>query len=249
MAPGLTRTTAARMCRAAAAALALAGCATPAPEGQLIGDPYESLNRDIHEFNVGVDVVLLRPAAFVYKEATPALGQHLISNALDHLSLPVIFANNLLQGDADAALDTFGRFVANTAFGLGVLDPATEMGLPLRPTDFGLTLASWGAAEGPYVVLPFFGPSTGRDAPGLAVDFALDPLTYVGLPGGTATSVALAAGSPITTRAENFALFDQLLFDSEDSYVTLRNVYVQTRRRAAAGGVTPDESLPDIFSE
>jgi phospholipid-binding lipoprotein MlaA len=238
-------------CSVAAALLTVAiaaGCATPAPEGQLIADPYENVNRRIHAFNVGLDRFALRPAAIAYDSVTPALGQHLIGNAIDHLRLPVVLINNVLQADFAAAADTLGRFVANTALGAGgLLDPATELGLPFRETDFGVTLARWGAAEGPYVVLPVFGPSTGRDVPGRVGDFALDPVTYVGLPGGTPVTVARIALPPIDARSQAFEPIDQILYESEDSYVTLRSVFVQNRRRVVAGGQTPDAGLPDVL--
>jgi phospholipid-binding lipoprotein MlaA len=226
-----------------------AGCATPAPEGQLIADPYENVNRRIHAFNVGLDRAVLRPAAIAYDTVTPALGQHLIGNAIDHLRLPVVLINNVLQADFGGAADTLGRFVANTALGAGgLLDPATELGLPFRETDFGVTLARWGAEEGPYLVLPVFGPSTGRDFPGRVVDFAVDPTNFISIPGGTGVAVARVALPPIDARSQAFEPIDQVLYQSEDSYVTLRSLFVQNRRRVVAGGVTPTETLPDVFA-
>ena len=235
---------------AAAAAAALAsGCATPAPEGQLIADPYEASNREFHEFNKGIDQVLLRPTAYVYREATPTLFQYLVGNAVDHIRLPVIFINNVLQADVDAALDTFGRFTVNTIAGAGgLLDPATEVGLPLAVTDGGVTLAEYGAEEGPYLVLPLLGPFTGRDAVGRALDFAVDPFNFVSVPGGAGSSVARVAVPVVDSRAENFELVDDALYESDDSYVTVRTAYVLSRRRAVAGE-TEAEALPDIFGD
>jgi phospholipid-binding lipoprotein MlaA len=242
--------------RAAAAVVAAAmtaACAQTAPEGALIADPYEGINRDIHSFNVGMDQVLLRPAAKGYETLTPALFQHMLSNAVDHLRLPLIFINYTLQGDAEGALETVGRFGVNTIMGAGgLLDPAAEMGLPYDPTDFGLTLATWGAEEGPYVVLPLLGPSTGRDAFGTWGDVALNPLTYVTFGGGTgqiAAATAQIAAPPIVFRAENMEQLDQLLSESEDSYVALRSAYVQNRRARVAGNGVDLETLPDIYGE
>ncbi len=231
------------------AALAAAGCATPAPEGALIADPYESLNRDFHEFNKGWDLVALRPATYIYREATPTLFQHLVGNAVDHLALPVIFFNSVLQGDIDLALNTAGRFSVNTLVGAGgLLDPATEFGLPFEQTDGGLTLAEYGANEGPYIVLPLLGPSTGRDAVGAVFDFAIDPFNFISVPGGAGTSVATVAAPIINARSENFELIDDALYNSDDSYVTVRTAYVLSRRNAAAGGTEAD-ALPDIFGD
>lgn len=238
---------------AVAVAAAVGGCAQTAPEGALIADPYESLNRDVHRFNVGVDQVLLRPVARGYQIATPTLFQNLLSNFVDHLKLPVTFINYTLQGEVDGALETVGRFGVNTIMGAaGLLDPASEMGLPYEPTDFGLTLASWGAEEGPYLVLPFFGPSTGRDAVGIAGNAALNPETYVTFGNGAGqitAAVAQIIAPPIIFRADNMALIDDLLYDSADSYVAARSAYVQSRRARVAGKTLDLEALPDIYGE
>lgn len=237
----------------ALALTAVAGCAVDTPPGTLIADPYENINRPIHSFNVAADRVVLRPVAQVYDTVTPALFQHMIGNLVDHIRLPVVFFNNILQGDIDEALATAGRFGVNTIVGAGgLLDPATEVGLPYEPTDFGLTLASHDAEEGPFIMLPIFGPSTGRDAIGRLVDFGLNPLTYTTIGGGTgetALTVAQYATPPVVARTENFEILDQILYESEDSYVTLRAAYVQARRAQAAHGVVDAESLPDIFAE
>lgn len=231
----------------------LAGCAVEAPPGALIADPYENINRPIHSFNVAADRFVLRPVAVAYDTVTPALFQHMIANFVDHIRLPVVFFNNVLQGDVDEALATFGRFGVNTIVGAGgLLDPATEVGLPYEPTDFGLTLASHDANEGPFIMLPIFGPSTGRDAVGRLVDVGLNPLTYITVGGGTgetAASVAQYSAPPVVARVENFEIVDQILYESEDSYVTLRAAYVQVRRAQAARDGVDVESLPDIFAE
>lgn len=236
---------------AAVGASLLAGCAATAPEGALIADPFEGANRSIHAFNLGLDTVLLRPVSQVYG-ATPALLRHLVSNAVDHIRLPVTFFNYVLQGDADAALQIAGRFGVNTIVGAGgLLDPATEFGLPDAPTDFGLTLASYGAAEGVFLMLPVFGPATVRDAFGRAGDVALNPLTWVGVGDGlgeAAIDVAQIATPPVVVRFENGPLIDELFYESEDSYVAVRTAYVLSRRARVEGGVDV-ERLPDIFAE
>lgn len=236
-----------------AVATVLGGCAGAPTEGQLIADPYEGYNRAVHSLNVGFDRVVLRPLSQGYDIVAPALVKHLASNAVDHISLPVHFFNYVLQGDVDAALTAFGRFGVNTLVGAGgLLDPATEFGLPASPTDFGLTLASAGADEGVYLVLPLFGPSTTRDAVGKVGDFALNPLTYVTVGSGSGEIALLAVengGPPIVARHRNFDLIDELLYESEDSYVALRTAYVLNRRARAAEGGVDVENLPDIFAE
>lgn len=231
----------------------LSACATPVPDGALIGDPFESSNRTIHSYNVGVDKVLIRPATVVYDTVTPALVQHLLGNAIDHLRLPVDAINQVLQGRAEDALASVGRFGVNTLVGAGgLLDPATEFGLPLDEADFGQTLHVWGAEEGPFLMLPFFGPSTGRDAIGLLVDFVINPFAWA-LPadgiGGPLVTAGRIGITVVETRNVNFDLIDDVLYNSEDSYVTLRTLFVQNRRRFIGGDVIDPDSLPDVFGD
>ncbi len=103
-----------------------------------------------------------------------------IHNALTNLNAPVVFVNDVLQGETDKAADTFGRFVINSTVGLaGLIDVAGKMGIPGHDNDFGITLGKAGAAEGSYLVLPFVGPKPPRDLVGTGVDIAFDPLTYM----------------------------------------------------------------------
>ncbi len=241
---------------AAAGALLLAGCATaPTPDGALIADPYEATNRQIHEFNKGVDTALLSPLAQGYAFVTPATIQHMVSNGLDHLKLPAIFINRLLQGDAEEAGAALARFSLNTIIGAGgLLDPAREFGLPYTPTDFGVTLAVWGAEEGVYHEAPFFGPLTTRHLVGRIVNVGLDPsilITTGAVEVATAVELVDMARTPVdavTSRAENAELVDQILYESEDSYVTARTAYVQARRRTVSGEPSVEEA-PDIFGD
>lgn len=236
-------------------ACALTACAaTPEDQGQLIPDPTVSANRAVHEFNKALDTAILSPVSQAYGAVTPELVQHLVSNELDHLRLPGVFINRVLQGEVKHAGVALGRFGVNTIAGAGgLLDPATEFGLPYEHSDFGVTLAEWGAGEGIYHELPLFGPSTTRHAIGRVVNFVIDP---TGLATGQLvnTSTALTALSYARTpvdivnqRHENADLIDQLLYESEDSYVAVRTGYVQNRRRVVSGGETDTDALPDIF--
>lgn len=233
---------------------AVAGCATQPAEGELIADPYIDTNRSIHEFNKGLDTAIVKPASEIYDFVTPATIKLLLGNGLDHLRLPGMFVNRVLQGDVESAGVVLGRFGVNTVAGAGgLLDPATEFGLPFETTDFGVTLATWGAEEGPYVELPLFGPATARHAVGRVVNFALDPsilLTTGVVEAGTAVTIASSARTPadiVNTRHENADIINDVFYASDDSYLTARTGYIQNRRRLIAGGETDTEALPDIF--
>lgn len=235
-------------------ALVLSGCvaATGPRDGFAETDYYEPTSRVMHDVNVGLDENVLSPVARVYEFVTPALFQHMIGNGLSHLDLPNDFVNYVLQGDVDRSVETFGRFVVNTLVGAGgLLDPATEFGLPKQDTDFGTTLGKSGVDEGTYFVLPVLGPTTTRDTAG----FFLDRLTSPTLLLGAFTSLPLDGASiAITTtelvdgRTRNRDFIDEVLYRSEDSYVTLRAGYLQ-RRRAQIAGDNDLESLPDLFEE
>ena len=234
----------------AGAVALVGGCAAEAQrDGLGATDPYEPFNRRMLNVNKGLDRYALRPASQAYDTVTPTTLQFIIGNGLDYLETPIHFANYLLQGDIDNSLETLGRFTLNTVLGgVGMLDPATEFGLPRQETDFGITLARWGVAEGPYLVLPLLGPSTARDLPSFVVDRAFYPPSYV----GALTDIGffnpwINAVDLLDTRTKNADLIDELLYETEDTYVTLRAAYLQRRRAMAAGEEGEIENLPDIF--
>ena len=236
----------------AMAAALLAGCTADGPRsGFAETDDAEPFNKAMHEVNIGLDSYVLRPVAQGYDVVTPTLIKHLIANGVSHLELPVDFANHLLQGDIDRSMDTLGRIVLNTMMGAGgLLDPATEFGLPRDENDFGLTLASWGVGEGTYLVLPLIGPSTLRDTAGFVVDMGFSPTTYIGqftaMDGFGPTVTVL---DNVDSRNRNADLIDDVLYNSEDAYVTLRAAYLQRRRALVAGEQGLEDRLPDIFDD
>ncbi|WP_372886043.1 VacJ family lipoprotein [Shimia sp.] len=214
------------------AALLVAACAgDPAGPGAAgYNDPHEEANRRVHQFNKGIDRALIDPVAEGYGEATTGDMRQVVGNFASHLSLPNDVINNLLQGDVEAAVQNSGRFVVNTLIGFaGLLDPASQMNMPRERADFGQTLHVWGAAEGAYVELPFWGPSTTRDTVGIAVDLVLDPFVLLSQPEsliGTAAYVLDAMGN----RYEYDATVESVLHDSADSYAQARSIYLQNRR-------------------
>ncbi|WP_374645139.1 VacJ family lipoprotein [Tabrizicola sp.] len=208
----------------------LAGCAgAPGPDG--INDPYEATNRKVHAFNLGVDRALVGPAAEGYGSVVPAPVQRVVGNVADTLDLPGDIANNLLQlRIADAGQNSL-RLTMNLIFGIGGLfDFSTAIGLPGKPTDFGETLHVWGVGEGVYVELPFAGPSTARDAAGMAVDVVLNPVRLA-LPDKEATAATvLKLFSRLGDRNRYSDTIDSILYESADSYAQGRLLYLQNRR-------------------
>lgn len=234
----------------------ISACASTGPrDGFAVDDKYEPTSRFFYDGNKRLDTYLIRPTAQAYDLVTPTLFKHLIGNGLSHLDLTNDFANYLLQGDVDRSLETFGRFTLNTLMGAGgLLDPASEFGLPHQNTDFGVTLGTYGVGEGTYLVLPLIGPTTARDAAGFVVDRAFSPTFYLG-EFGIADAVTDVVGPALTgteivhRRDERFDLIDDVLYKSDDGYVTLRAAYLQRRRAQIAGPGNTADTLPDLFDD
>lgn len=222
--------------------LALAACAAAPPEA--IADPLESANRGVHGFNKGLDRAVIRPVARVTAPIFKSPIGTGVENLANTLSAPADVANNLLQGRVENAVHNSWRFAVNATLGLGGLfDPATKMGLDRRSTDFGETLHVWGAGEGPYVELPVFGPSTGRDAVGRVVDMVLDPVGQAvpALEGRWVTGVHLT--SKLGDRARFGDTVDSILYESADSYAQARLLYLQSRRHELGQEAADDEFI------
>ena len=242
---------------AALLAVALAACAsTPAAGANDIADPYEGFNRKMFAFNNGLDKYALDPAATAYKTVTPEFARDRVTDFLRNLRGPVIFANDVLQGEPDRAGTTFARFGINTTIGLlGLWDAATHMGLDRHNEDFGQTLAVWGVESGPYLVLPVLGPTTPRDLTGFGVDRAIDPLTWVQLDNDDDSDLAIRAGlgvvGALNTRVR---LEDQIntLNAQPEPYIALRRIYSSSRQAQILNGKVNEDTayddLPDFDS-
>jgi phospholipid-binding lipoprotein MlaA len=220
-----------------ALAAGLGACATaPAdPEARAeferTNDPAEPTNRDIHDFNQAFDKNLFKPVAEAYNDTVPDTIRRVIHNFLNNLDEPVVGFNDLLQGNGSRWWITTQRFIINTTIGVGgMIDVAAEMGIPGHKSDFGQTFGVWGIGEGPYMTLPIFGPSNPRDAVGMALGFAANPLTWMS--GGAVTAASLGRGATqgVDERARNVDTLDDLERNSLDFYATLRSVYRQYRQ-------------------
>lgn len=231
-----------------ASALVLTACAQ-APVPEAVFDPNEASNRKMFAFNQKLDRALLAPASSAYGEGLPPGVRRGVSNFSDNVDLPGTVVNKILQGEFEDAMHNTVRFAFNSTFGLlGLFDVATGIGLEERDTDFGETLHRWGIAEGRYVVLPVFGPSTDRDAAGIAVDFVLNPLSYVvPSPENNVLPVANVV-SRLGDRYEFGGTIDAVLHEGEDPYASARLFYLDARRYDL-GVEVPDEDLYDLYEE
>lgn len=238
-----------RILAACALALAaLAGCA-PAPQPSGIDDPYESSNRAVHEFNKSFDAAVLSPTSEFYGESLPAPVRNVISNVADNISLTGDVLNDILQGKVDDAVHNGFRFAINSTLGVGGLfDPAASFGLETRETGFGETLYTYGVPEGPYLELPFLGPSTGREAVGRVVDFFTNADSYAldGTSAVAATGVGLV--DLVNDRYDLRDVIDDVLYGSEDSYALARDAYLQNLRFRYAGEDSTEQVI-DIYEE
>lgn len=201
-----------------------------------ITDPYETANRERHAFNRAVDQAFLRPTAKGYDSVVPVPVQAGVANFANNLDAPGHVVNNVLQLRLIKATGNSVRFLINSTVGIGGLfDPATAMGLPAEPTDFGETLHIWGTPEGNYVELPFVGPSTNRDAAGFVMDQILNPLRWVLPSPEKYIDTAADATAAIGTRSKHADFIDSVLYESADSYAQARLLYLQNRRFKLGG--------------
>lgn len=216
-------------------ALALAGLAvlaacSVAPPGVEIHDPFEAQNRAVHAFNKDIDRALVRPVSQVAAAAPVELTVPVV-NFSDNVALPGMVLNGLLQGDIGGAATNAFRFALNTTVGvLGLADPASVIGLEEVETDFGETLAVWGVPEGAYLELPLIGPSTERDAVGRLVDAVIDPLERFGTPAQVDYGRGAWVAEQVIERGQFGDTVDSVLYESADSYVQSRLLYLQNRR-------------------
>lgn len=214
------------------AALLLSACGSPDTVNRgLVYDPYEENNRGTHEFNKAIDRVLLAPASNGYGTVVPSEIRARVGDFSDHLSLPNDVINNTLQGNLAGAGNSVARFAINTVVGFaGFVDVASLFGMKRHDTDFGETLHVWGAAEGPYVELPFLGPSTSRDTVGTVVDIFFDPFFVVLKEPTSYLSPTAYVINAMGNRYDYQDTVDSVLYESADSYAQARILYLQNRR-------------------
>ena len=214
--------------------LLLLACAhfTISEESQKV-DPLEGINRVFYELNFNLlDPVIIKPIAIIYDQTAPKPVRRVLRNFFSNLDEVPSLVNNALQGKLGQAGNNAGRFLINTTIGLGgFFDVAKKAGLqPGEDEDFGQTLAVWGIPAGPYLMLPFFGPSTLRDAPSNFVDSLFDPFSYNNQ---LSVRVAIKGIDLIALRADLLGIDDVI---SGDEYLFIRDVYLQNREYVISDG-------------
>jgi len=198
-------------------------------------DPWESWNRSVHSFNEGLDDYAMKPVAKGYRWITPTIVDTAITNVFNNIDDIGVTANDALQGKfMQSGLD-FSRFIVNSTAGVGgLIDVASMIDLPKHDEDFGQTLGVWGVPTGPYMVLPFFGPSSPRGVVGLAGDIAMDPTSYL----APYISTAIHAVNAIDRRADY--LGTEKMADEASvfgKYEFYRNSYIEQRQLLVLDGV------------
>jgi phospholipid-binding lipoprotein MlaA len=223
--------------------------ADPAVSG--IHDPWEGFNRKIFAFNDFLARNLLEPAGRGWRWLVPTVARDSITRVYTNLGTPLVMVNDLLQGKPRAAGVDLARLLMNTSVGIGgLLDPATACGLPPNEEDFGQTLGVWGVPAGPYLVLPFFGPSNPRDAAGRAAEGAAMPYSYVGLPFWVTLSIG--TGYRVLDQVNEFSFIGPDIAAERasafDWYSAVRNAYVSRREaqvRDASSATAPAQEEED----
>jgi len=232
-----------------ACGLLLAGCATHPAAKRDPRDPWEPLNRKLWAFDMVLVHKIALPVGHTYQRVTPRVVRTGIGHFMDNLLYPIVFVNDLLQGKLKPFFADMGRFVMNSTLGIGgLLDPASRVGLPKNDNDFGITLGTWGAGPGPYLVLPFLGPSDVRDASGRVPDYFLSPTYYI-----DTTWIWLTIDGLYLLDVDSRTLIPAYdLLESQhpfDEYAFARNAYLQQREFRIHGQSAKSEEQQELELE
>ncbi len=233
------------------AMLTLAGCASNPPTGP-VHDPYENVNRKIYSFNKALDDAVLKPLAKGYRYVLPDLVEQGIGNFFSNLDDVTVIANDLLQGKFRQAGSDTGRFLYNSTAGvLGIMDVSTRAGMVKHNESFGQTFGVWGIGEGPFLMLPFYGPNNARSTAGLVSEYYTTDVQRF-LVDDTATDFGLTALDAIALRARLLSAGNLLDTAALDPYLLLRDFWVQQHRRSTWDGKrevrigAPDSGFDDL---
>mgnify|MGYP001464847494 FL=1 len=208
-----------------------------------VNDPFEEINRKTYAFNEKLDEILVKPIAETYSKAPPKIKNG-VTNFFNNLEEVDTFINQLLQGKPKKSLNDLTRFIINTTIGIGgFIDVASKMGLQRHEEDFGQTLAVWGVGEGPYIMLPFLGPSTLRDTVSRPVSSFLSVSFHMT---ETDVNIALKSIDALETR-ERLLDVESLL--SGDKYSFVKDAYIQSIMYEVKDGINVDDSFVDDMED
>jgi phospholipid-binding lipoprotein MlaA len=228
---------------AAVSTLGLASCSSTPDDPIVAGDvydPLENTNRMIFGFNDVVSDAVIHPVIKGYRYAVPKPARTGLRNFLRNLRAPVQLGNQLLQGDLKGAENVLVRTAVNTLLSGGLFDIAGYEGIEYEPEDFGQTLAVWGVGHGPYMVVPFLGPSSMRDYFGYAVDSLADPLRYYLHNIDEEEVYYVKLGLDYLELRDSFMdVLEDLESSSVDYYAAVRSTYYQ-RREALVNDENPE---------
>ena len=205
-----------------------------------VNDPFESVNRNIFKFNNNLDDYFFKPVAKGWRKI-PDIPRKPLTNLATTAKTPISLANAVLQLNKKSIGNIIGRFLINMTLGLGGLFDVASTDAFGNMTeveeDFGQTLAVWGVPDGPYVMLPIFGPSSVRDAFGLGVDTITNPLSFGYRMNGIGLEARLSGPvvRGVSTREKYLDYLDEMKEGSLDFYATMRSLYRQKRRKDISG--------------
>ncbi|MDZ7830036.1 MAG: VacJ family lipoprotein [Halofilum sp. (in: g-proteobacteria)] len=236
------RATHKRMARLVVMAAALAGGCAATPDEGGVYDPFEPVNRKVHAFNDGFDRAIARPVARAYDTVVPRPVDRGVTNFFNNLDDVGVLINSILQLKPRETILTANRLAINSTIGLyGLIDVVGLMGGTKANEDFGQTLGYWGMGNGPYVVLPFLGPSNLRDTGGRVVDAQYDPVNEIDPNRDRNAAILLQA---VDTRAGLLGATDVLDTAAVDPYRFTREAYTRRRARQVYDGDPPPHALP-----
>ena len=206
-------------------------------------DPFEKLNRKTFEFNENLDELVVKPVAEVYSEF-PVFIKTGVTNFFNNLENIETSVNQMLQGKPGKSLNDLTRFIINTSIGVvGIFDVASSMGLERNEEDFGQTLAVWGVDEGPYLMLPFLGPSTLRDTISRPISSFTSVIFHMT---DTDVNIALKSIDALETR-ERLLDVESLL--SGDKYIFVKDAYMQSINYEISDGIDVDDKFVDDMDD
>ncbi|MEL0124734.1 MAG: VacJ family lipoprotein, partial [Alphaproteobacteria bacterium] len=215
-------------------------------------DPFEGANRNIFKFNEKLDDYFFKPVAKGWRKL-PDIPRKPLTNLADTAKVPVSLANAILQFNKESIGNILGRFLINMTFGLGgIFDVASTENfgnMPNTHEDFGQTLAVWGVPEGPYVMLPIFGPSSLRDSVGMGIDAVTNPLSFAYRMNGIGLEARLSGPvvRGVSTREKYLDYVDEMKAGSLDWYATMRSLYRQKRKKEISGELENEKVSFDLI--